>query len=47
MTDRQIIFSAPMVLSLHGLDSWDANPEVVALTFTVYKVNIDKMGTAA
>lgn len=29
--------------SLHGVDSWDANPEVVALTFTVHKTNIDAM----
>lgn len=27
--------------SLHGLASWDANPEVVALTVTVEKRNID------
>jgi hypothetical protein len=26
---------------LHGADSWDANPEIVALTFTVHKQNID------
>jgi hypothetical protein len=29
--------------SLHGSDSWSANPEVVALTFTVHKTNIDQM----
>lgn len=29
--------------SLHGLASWDANPEVVALTFTVHKQNIDAL----
>lgn len=28
---------------LHGPQSWDANPEVVALTFTVHKQNIDAM----
>jgi len=28
---------------LHGMDDWDANPEVVALTFTVHKHNIDTM----
>lgn len=28
--------------SLHGPDSWAANPEVVALTFTVHKQNIDE-----
>ena len=27
---------------LHGPGSWDANPEVVALTFTVHKGNIDR-----
>lgn len=27
--------------SLHGPSAWDANPEVVALTFTVAKENID------
>lgn len=34
-------------LSLHGLESWDANPEVVALTFTVHTVNIDALEKAA
>src|SRR5262249_23521302 len=28
---------------LHGADSWRANPEVVALTFTVARENIDRM----
>jgi uncharacterized protein YlaI len=28
---------------LHGKESWDANPEVVALTFTVHKANIDTL----
>lgn len=28
---------------LHGADAWDANPEVVALTFTVHKQNIDAL----
>lgn len=27
---------------LHGDESWDANPEVVAITFTSYKINIDE-----
>lgn len=27
--------------SLHGVESWRANPEVVAMTFTVKKSNID------
>ncbi len=29
--------------SLHGAPSWDENPEVVAVTFTVHKANIDAM----
>ncbi len=33
--------------SLHGADAWAANPEVVALTFTVHKTNIDAMKVAA
>lgn len=33
--------------SLHGPASWDANPEVVALTFTVHAVNIDRMAKEA
>jgi hypothetical protein len=28
---------------LHGADSWDANPEIVVLTFTVHKQNIDSL----
>lgn len=32
---------------LHGYDSWDANPEVVALTFKPHLVNIDKMQAEA
>lgn len=28
---------------LHGRESWDANPEVVALTFTVHRCNIDSL----
>lgn len=31
---------------LHGDDAWDRNPEVVALTFTVHKTNIDAMPNA-
>lgn len=31
----------------HGPDAWDANPEVVALTFTVHKANIDALGKGA
>lgn len=33
--------------SLHGADAWDANPWVIALTFTVQHGNIDKIGGAA
>ena len=33
--------------SLHGPDAWDANPWVVALTFTVHRGNIDQMGVPA
>ncbi len=29
--------------SLHGRDSWEANPEVVALAFTVHAGNIDAL----
>lgn len=29
--------------SIHGLEAWDANPWVVALTFTVCKGNIDEV----
>ncbi|HVJ31602.1 MAG TPA: hypothetical protein VND94_00685 [Terriglobia bacterium] len=32
--------------SLHGVDAWMANPEVVALSFTVHKINIDQMKEA-
>jgi len=28
---------------LHGRESWDANPEVVALTFAVHRCNIDNL----
>lgn len=30
-------------MSLHGAASWSANPEVVALSFWVEKINIDEM----
>ena len=33
--------------SLHGKGTWDENPEVVALTFTVHLANIDQLGEAA
>ncbi|TXH35256.1 MAG: hypothetical protein E6Q98_15805 [Rhodospirillaceae bacterium] len=32
---------------LHGFDSWDQNPEVVALSFTVHKSNIDQLSEVA
>lgn len=33
--------------ALHGDGSWRANPEIVALTFTVHRTNIDQMMRAA
>jgi len=33
--------------SLHGAGSWAANPELVALTFTVHRQNIDALPKAA
>lgn len=33
--------------TLHGRESWDENPAVVALTFTVHKSNIDTLARAA
>lgn len=33
--------------SLHGAESWDSNPEVVAMTFRVIKENIDNVRNAA
>lgn len=33
-------------IALHGADAWDANPEVVALTFTVHLQNIDAIPKA-
>lgn len=33
--------------SIHGAGAWDENPEVVALTFTAHKSNIDRIGEAA
>jgi len=33
--------------SIYGPDSWNQNPEVVALTFTVHKANIDQLGEQA
>lgn len=34
---------ADLWVTLHGNESWESNPEVVAITFTVHKQNIDKM----
>lgn len=34
---------ARLWMSIHGEDAWAANPEVVALIFTVHKANIDQM----
>lgn len=42
MADRPLIFSAPMIRAL--LDG--RNPWVCALTFTVHRGNIDRMGVA-
>lgn len=33
--------------SLHGRESWDANPEVVAISFRVIRENIDRVRDAA
>jgi hypothetical protein len=33
--------------TLHGADAWSENPEVVALSVSVHKTNIDAMKTAA
>lgn len=33
--------------TLHGADAWDANREVVAISFTVHRCNIDAMKEAA
>ena len=32
---------------LHGTGSWDANPEVIAVSFTVHRYNIDQMPATA
>jgi hypothetical protein len=34
-------------ISLHGADAWDANPEVVALSFRVVRANIDSVEALA
>ncbi len=34
-------------VQLHSREAWDDNPEVVALTFTVHKANIDALETEA
>lgn len=33
--------------AIHGKGAWDANPDVVAITFTVHKANIDAFKTRA
>jgi hypothetical protein len=33
--------------ALHGVESWDANPKVVCISFRVVKANIDAMSEAA
>ncbi|CAO3428933.1 hypothetical protein [Azospirillum argentinense] len=40
--DERDVF-ARLWISLHGADAWDANPWVVALTFSVHRTNIDKL----
>lgn len=46
MADRPSKVFASLWCALHGRMSWDANPEVVALTFTVHLQNIDAMPKA-
>jgi hypothetical protein len=52
-TDKVGIYATPRAWfrelwdELHGKGAWDADPEVVALTFTVAKRNIDAMKEAA
>lgn len=38
---------AKLWANLHGNEGWDANPEIVALTFIVHKQNIDELKFAA
>ncbi|WP_341702555.1 hypothetical protein [Ferrovibrio sp.] len=38
---------ASLWISLHGPESWADNPEVVALTFTVHRANVDHLTTPA
>jgi hypothetical protein len=45
-TDPIACFSA-LWWSLHGIGAWDKNPEVIALTFTVIKANIDAVEARA
>jgi hypothetical protein len=40
---RRIEYFAELWEKLHGEDAWDANPEVVALSFDVIKSNIDRL----
>lgn len=47
--DNTLIFGYPrdafahLWCRLHGPKAWDANPEVIALTFTVHQTNIDSV----
>lgn len=43
---KRVEYFSALWATLHGVGSWDANPEVVALTFTVHKTNIDQMERA-
>lgn len=45
LSERQVF--SRLWRHLHGDDSWAANPDVVALTFTVHRQNIDAMAVAA
>lgn len=45
LTDAQRQFRT-LWESLHGTASWDANPQVVALSFVVHRQNIDTMREA-
>lgn len=46
MADRPSKVFASLWRALHGEDAWNANPYVVALTFTVHKQNIDTLAKA-
>jgi hypothetical protein len=46
-TPNPVIQFRDLWRSLHGADSWDANPEVVAISFKVHHCNVDQMKDAA